>query len=120
MKPYHLFLFTAMLVFVACSKLFPPKDSFKAKLIASFCAFHIVQIEDGDKKGYGMDWTSPSGQQYKNVFAVKNHCDFVKAGLKVGDSFTAAIVDEPGDKACAVCFGYMDTPPLQWNIKVIQ
>jgi hypothetical protein len=120
MKPYYLFLIMTMLVSAACSKMFPPKDSFKAKLLASFCAHHIVQIEDTDKKGYGMDWTAPSGQQYKNVFTVKNHCDFVMAELKVGDSFTAAIVDEPGGKACAVCFGYMDTPPLQWNIKVIQ
>ena len=120
MKSSNIFLFAVLLMFSACSKLSTPKGSFKARLLASFCAYHIVQVEDADKKGYAMDWTSPSGQQYKNVFTVKNHCDFVKAGLKVGDSFTATIVDEPSDTSCVVCFGFMETPPLQWNIRVVE
>jgi hypothetical protein len=118
MKPYHLFLFPALLLFFACSKPHAPEGSFKAKLLASFCAFHIVQIEDGN--GSGMDWADPSGKQYKNVFTVKNHCDFAKTGLKVGDRFTAVIIEEPLETSCAVCFGFMETPPLQWNIRVIE
>lgn len=120
MKSYHLFLFVTLVLFFSCSKLLSPKDSFKAKLLASFCGFHIVQIEDAHGKGYGMDWTDPAGKDYKNVFTVKNHCDFVKAGLKVGDSFTAVIVNAPNEKTCAVCYGYMETPPLQWNIRVVK
>lgn len=120
MKCYHFVLLVTLFFFSSCSKLLHPQGSFKAKLLASFCAFHIVQIEDTDGKRYGMDWTDPSGKQYKNVFTVKNHCDFSKAGLKVGDSFTAAVVETPGETTCAVCFGYMETPPLQWNIQVVQ
>ena len=120
MKPYHLLLFFGLALLSACSKPYPPQGSFKAKLVASFCAFQIVQITDADGKGKGMDWTDPSGKLYKNVFTVKNHCDFGKAGLKVGDTFNAMIIDEPVETSCAVCMGFMETPPLQWNIKVIE
>ncbi len=119
MKLYHGLIILSLTLFAACSKPFPPQGSFRAKLVASFCAFHIVQIEDADGKGRGMDWTDPSGKQYKNVFTVKNYCDFGKTGLKVGDNFTAIIVEEPQDTNCAVCMGFMETPPLQWNIKVL-
>lgn len=117
MKPYHLLFFVALFFFSACRKPHASEGRFKAKLLASFCAFHIVQIEDG--KGLGMDWTDPSGKEYKNVFTVKNHCDFGLAGLKVGDKFTAIIMDKPIEATCAGCDGFMETPPLQWNIKLI-
>lgn len=119
MKTVHLFLFFVFVLFSACSKPYPPSGSFKAKLLASFCAFHIVQITDADGKGQGVDWSDHSGKHYTNVFTVKNYCDFGTAGLKVGDSFTAVIVEEPQITNCSVCMGFMDTPPLQWNIKVI-
>ena len=119
MKSYHLLAFSALLLFSACSKSYAPEGSFKAKLLASFCAYHIVQIEDADGKGRGMDWTDPSGKEYKNVFTVKNHCDFAKKGIKVGDTFNAVIINEPVETSCVVCMGFMETPPLQWNIKVI-
>lgn len=119
MKLYHALAILVITLFAACSKPFPPQGIFRAKLVASFCAFQIVQIEDADGKGRGMDWTDPAGKPYKNVFTVKNHCDFGKAGLKVGDSFTAIIVEEPQDTTCAICMGFMETPPLQWNIKVV-
>jgi hypothetical protein len=118
MKSYHLLFVGCLLFLSACMKPFPSQGNFNAKLVASFCGFHIVEILDADSKDRGMDWTDPGGKQYKNVFAVKNHCDFVKAGLKVGDSFTAVIIDESQDRTCAVCYGYMETPPLQWNIRV--
>ncbi|QNA45736.1 hypothetical protein [Lacibacter sediminis] len=120
MKPYHLLLVCALLLIAACSKLYPPEGNFKAKLLASFCAFHIVQIEDADGKGRGMDWTDPSGKEYKNVFTVKNHCDFGKTGIKVGDTFKAVIIDKPVETNCAVCMGFMETPPFQWNIRVVE
>lgn len=117
MKSYRLLVFAALLLFSACSKSYEPEGSFNAKLLASFCAFHIVQIED--ERG-GMNWNDPSGKQYKNVFTVKNHCDFAKSGLKAGDRFTAVIVQEAQETNCAVCMGFMETPPLQWNIRVIE
>lgn len=120
MKSYYHLVVAALLVFSACSKSYAPEGNFKAKLLASFCAFHIVQIEDADGNGGGMDWTDPSGKQYKNVFTVKNHCDFAKSGLKAGDRFTAVIVQEARETNCAVCMGFMDTPPLQWNIRVLE
>jgi hypothetical protein len=120
MKPYHFLFIVALVVFSACDKPYPPQGSFNAKLVASFCAFQIVQIVDADGKGQGMDWKDPSGKQYTNVFTVNNHCDFTLAGLKTGDSFKAVIVEQPTISTCAVCFGYMDTPPLKWNIKVVE
>jgi hypothetical protein len=118
MKLYHLLL---MILFVAaCTKPYTPEGTFQARLVASFCAFQIVQIVDVDGKGRGMDWTDPSGKEYKNVFTVKNHCDFAKAGIKVGDTFKAEIIDKPVETNCAVCMGFMETPPLQWNIRVME
>jgi hypothetical protein len=117
MKSYYLLFFIFLLLFSACSKSYAPEGNFKAKLLASFCAYHIVQIEDG--RG-GMDWTDPTGKEYKNVFTVKNHCDFAKTGIKVGDTFKAVIIDEPVETDCAVCMGFMETPPLQWNIRVVE
>ena len=38
---------------------------FKARLIVSFCAFHIVQIEDSAFYGYGMNWTNAEGKEYR-------------------------------------------------------
>ena len=119
MKSYYLLFFISLLLFSACSKPYAPEGDFKAKLLASFCAYHIVQIEDADGKGAGMDWTDPSGKEYKNVFTVKNHCDFAKTGIKVGETFKAVIIEKPVETNCTVCLGFMETPPLQWNIRVI-
>lgn len=121
MKPYHLLFFFAFVFFSACDKPFPPQGTFNAKLVASFCAYQIVQILDTDGKDQCMmDWKDSSGKQYTNVFTVNNHCDFATAGLKVGDTFSAVIVEEPTITNCAVCLGYMETPPIKWNIKVVE
>lgn len=117
MKPYHLFIIVLLLI-TACSKPCLPEGSFKAKLVASFCGFHIVQVEDSNATGLGMDWTDPSGKEYKNVFTVKNPCDIANAGLKTGDSFTSQIIDIPQQVSCVICDGFMETPPLKWSIKV--
>ncbi len=96
-----------------------PNGTFKAKLLASFCAFHIVQIQDSAYYNQGMDWTDSQGKQYQHVFAVKNHCDFAKANIKAGDIFSCTILKEDGDANCVVCMGFMETPPLQKNVKVV-
>lgn len=119
MKPYHLLLFFVVFTLTACNKHSSSQRAFEAKLLTSFCAFHIVQITDVDGKEQGMNWTDPSGKEFKNVFTVKNHCDFGKAGLKVGDRFKAVILDKPVETNCASCMGFIETPQLQWNIQVI-
>lgn len=119
MKSYHLILLVALVLFSACSKQ-SVKGRFKAKLIDSFCAFNIVQIQDTKGNAKGMDWTNSAGTQYKNVFTVQNFCEFNAAGVKEGETFSAEIVEDANGPACAVCYGYMETPPLQLSIRVIQ
>jgi hypothetical protein len=101
-----------------CDKILPETPPVKMKLLASFCAFHIVEIQDAAYYNYGTNWTNSQGTAYKHVFAVVNHCDFVQSGVKVGDVFTAAITEKIEDSTCAVCLGFMETPPLQHAIKV--
>ena len=51
---------------------------FKARLIASFCAFQIVKIEDSLLQL----WDEPDnalGKKYQHVFTIKHHCEFVNA-----------------------------------------
>lgn len=119
MKPYLsvllLFLFT-----VSCSKEKLPEGRFEAKLVASFCSYNIVEITDSRFKNAGLEWKNASGKQYNNVFTVKNYCEFAKSGIKTGDRFYAIIADSATETNCAVCLGYMDTPPLQLNIKVVE
>ena len=88
---------------------------FKAKLVATLCGQHIVQIEDSNFYKLGTDW-----KEYKHVFAVANHCDFVKKGLKSGDVFTCTIVEKAEEENCIVCEAYMETPELKRNVKVMQ
>jgi hypothetical protein len=106
-------------LFSACSKDKNPKGVFRAKLVASFCAYNIVEIQDKKYYDLGMEWTAPNGTVNKNVFTVYNHCDFGKEGMKVNDVFTCRIIERPVSESCAVCFGYMDTPPLNRNIEVV-
>ena len=110
-----------LLFFTAsCSKNKLPEGRFEAKLVASFCSYNIVEITDSRFKNAGLDWKDGTGKQYKNVFTVKNYCDFGKAGLKTGDRFTAILVDSATEDGCAVCMGYLETPPLQLTIKVVE
>ncbi len=105
--------------FSSCSKNENTEGVFKAKLVASFCAYNIVEIQDESSFGLGMNWKDSGGKEYKNVFAVANFCDFAKNGLKVNDVFNCRIVERPLNESCAVCFGYMETPPLNRNIEVV-
>ncbi|RXK62537.1 hypothetical protein ESA94_05930 [Lacibacter luteus] len=119
MKPYHLILFAIILI-SSCRKPCLPERSFKARLLASFCGYHIVQVEDGHGTYWGMNWTNSAGTSYPNVFTVANTCDFMKLGLKAGESFMATVIELPEQDNCAVCDGYMETPPLKRSIKVIR
>ncbi|NCU02913.1 MAG: hypothetical protein GXC73_02905 [Chitinophagaceae bacterium] len=119
MKSYHLFLMTGLMLLSACAKQ-SVKGQFKAKLIDSFCVFNIVQIENAKGSVKGMNWTNSAGTQYKNVFTVQNFCDFNAAGIQEGETFTAELIEDATNQACAVCYGYMETPPLQLSIRVIQ
>lgn len=115
----YLVLFSGMLLSsFQCEKFANETPPIKMKLLASFCAFHIVEIQDAAYHNYGTDWTNGQGTSYKHVFSVRNHCDFVRSGVKVGDVFTASITNEVKDSTCAVCMGYMETPPVQHSVKV--
>ena len=92
---------------------------FRARLTASFCAFHIVQIEDSAFYSYGMNWTNAEGKEYQHVFSIKNHCDFMNANVKTGEIFTCSIVDKAAVSNCSFCEGFLDSPPLRHNIRVV-
>ena len=94
--------------------------TFKAQLKISFCAFNIVQIKDSVFFHYGMSWTDAMGKTYKNVFSVKNHCDFKKDQLKVDEIFTCRIVDKSIVDTCVSCMGFMETPAIAHNIELIR
>ena len=93
------------------------KDStyaeFKIKIVAQFCAYTIVEIQDEEYYSLGMDW-----EQYKHVFTVENPCD-LPAALKVGDVVGCRIIPQPINTSCVVCMGFMETPPLKSSILVI-
>jgi hypothetical protein len=121
MKAFQLLIavFTVIIV-TGCTKEKNKEGVFKAKLVASFCAYNIVEIQDERFYDLGMNWTSPNGTFYKNVFAVSNFCDFGFSGVKVNDVFNCRIIEKPLNESCAVCSGYMDTPPLNRNIEVVE
>ncbi|WP_407526571.1 hypothetical protein PDL71_05705 [Lacibacter sp. MH-610] len=88
---------------------------FKAKLVATLCGQHIVQIEDPKFYKLGINW-----KEYQHVFAVANHCDFVKAGLKAGDTFTCTIVEKAEEENCIMCEAFMETPEMKRYVKVVK
>ncbi len=106
--------------FTGCEKEEVTSQKFQAKLLASFCGFHIVQIRDSAFYKYGMNWTNSQGIAYEHVFAVKNHCSFVKAKVKPGEIFNCVVIENAKPINCVVCSGFMETPPLTHDIKVIK
>ncbi|WP_407526568.1 hypothetical protein PDL71_05700 [Lacibacter sp. MH-610] len=108
------------LSFSSCSKEEKAEGVFKAKLIASFCAYNIVEIQDKNYFNLGMTWTSPSGTVYNNVFTVSNYCDFNAKGIKVNELFDCRILEKETQDGCGICYGYMETPPLNRNIEVVK
>jgi hypothetical protein len=112
---FYLILLFAGIVSFQCKSSRKLSGTFKAKLIATLCGQHIVQIEDAGFYKLGTSW-----KEYKHVFAVANHCDFVKAGLKAGDSFTCAITEKATEENCMICDAFMETPALKHYVKVEQ
>jgi hypothetical protein len=112
---FIVFLFALSICHLQCNSHQKLTGTFKAKLVATLCGQHIVQIEDSKFYKLGTDW-----KEYKNVFAVANHCDFVKAALKSEDTFNCMIVEKADEENCIVCEAYMETPDLKRNIKVIK
>lgn len=100
---------------VNCNSAKKLNGTFKAKLVASLCSQHIVEIEDSSFYTLGIDW-----KEYKHVFAVNNHCDFIKTPLKVGDIFTCKIMKAAIQENCISCEAFMETPELKRNIEVVQ
>lgn len=90
----------------------------KMKLLASFCAHHIVQVQDSAYYDLGITWTNSQGTTYEHVFAVKNHCDFAKAGLVAAQEFMASVVTRAETENCTTCLGFMETPPRVHNLRV--
>lgn len=95
-------------------------EVFEATLVDAFCAFNIVAIEDPAFYKLGMKWKNAQGNTLEHVFSVGNPCDFNKEQLRKGDRFRCKIIETPRDTTCAVCLGYMETPPLTYHIEVIR
>lgn len=95
-------------------------QTFQSKLIASFCAYNIVQIQDSAFYHYGTEWTNTEGVTFQHVFAVKNHCDFSTAKLKINDTFSCQVVEKPTIENCDVCMGFMEVPKVQHFISVVK
>jgi hypothetical protein len=110
----------SFVLFSSCNKEKRAKNVFKVKLVASLCAFNIVEIQDKSFYNLGMSWKDSGGKEYKNVFAVANFCDFGKSELKVNDVFYCRIIERPLNEDCGVCKAFMETPPLNRNIEVVK
>lgn len=104
---------------LACEKA-TDEQVFEAKLLDSFCAFNIISIEDPAFYSLGMKWKNSQGTTLEHVFSVANPCDFNASGVKKGETFRCRIIKEPRNNSCAVCMGFMETPPLSYSIEVVR
>ena len=95
-------------------------QKFNAKLKKSFCAYSIVEIVDSLHFSYGMNWTDKEGIEYKNVFAVKNYCEFNKYQIRENETFVCQLVRDAPSNNCITCEGVLYTPPLNHHVKVIR
>lgn len=118
--------FCILIFFVSCHPNAKPvqqkniAQTFKSKLIVSFCAFYVVQIQDSAFYHHGMEWTNAQGVTYQHVFTIKNYCDFSAANLKTDEIFNCTIVEKPTTESCNVCMGFMEAPSLQHCITVVK
>ncbi len=109
------FLLTA-----GCSSARRVAVSYEGKIIAFYCAFAVVEIQNPDVFEEGIEWRDGRGTLHRNVFTVANICDFYKAGLRVGDRFEFSNLKEAVEKQCEVCLGYMETPSYYKTIQVLR
>ncbi len=93
-------------------KLVESKQQFEVKVVATLCAFTVVEVQTHEFQQLGTDW-----EQYKHVFKVGNYCD-LPADLKEGDLLKCYIIEKPIIDQCASCRAFMETPSLSRNIKV--
>lgn len=122
-----LLLFFISAGFVSCEKCEEPSSDkstgindqkrnssavFSAKLVRSFCAYNIVEILDSAFYSYGMNWTDPEGNVYRNAFTVENYCEFNKHLLGEQEIFNCQVVDNAQPNDCYKCEGFLYTPPL--------
>jgi hypothetical protein len=113
-------LFFCSFLLANCNSARQLSGTFKAKLVGGICGYHIIEILDSNFYRLGISWKNSEGKQYQHVFAVNNHCDFVKAQLQTGDVFNCEIIEKAIEENCMTCEAYMETPELKRNVKVIQ
>lgn len=92
----------------------------KGKLIAAYCAFYVVEIQNPDVFEEGVDWRTGDGTVLSNTFTIGNFCDFSRSGVKVGDTFEYQVVKDSVSNNCMVCLGYLEAPSLYKNIRVVK
>jgi hypothetical protein len=95
-------------------KLAASKQEFEVKVVATLCAYTIVEVQTPQLQQLGIDW-----EQYKHVFKVGNPCD-LPADLKVGDVLKCYLIEKPIVEQCVFCRAFLETPSLSRNIKVVQ
>jgi hypothetical protein len=95
-------------------------QTYRGQLVAAYCAFAVVDIQNPDVFEEGVEWRDGSGTLHRNTFTVANICDFYKAGIRVGETFEYRLKQVPSEKDCEVCLGYMETPSLRKTIEVIR
>jgi hypothetical protein len=85
-------------------------NTFKVKVERRFCAYTILSIQDPEYYSKGIDWDN-----LQHVFSVGNFCD-LPANLVVGEAYQCEIIDKPIIENCNVCMGFMETPPIKYNV----
>ena len=90
------------------------EQEFEVKVVASFCAFTIVEIKDPLFYELGTDW-----KEYKNVFTVANPCDLPES-LQIGATYRCRIIQKAEKDGCIQCEGFMETPSLSRLVKLSQ
>jgi len=92
---------------------------YKGVLVKSgICSQKVVEVI-GEKEGLRFEesWTDESSNKtYRNVFSVKNICDF-PGDIKEGDTISFRKGKEV--KQCAVCMAYTPVPETHVEIEVI-
>ncbi|MFN8264691.1 MAG: hypothetical protein U0T11_01390 [Chitinophagaceae bacterium] len=93
---------------------------YKGKLLAAYCAFYVVEIQNPDVFEEGIDWRTGEGTIISNAFTIGNFCDFSGSSIKVGDTFEYQVLKDSVSNNCMVCLGYLEAPSLYKNIRVVK
>ncbi|MFL9481651.1 hypothetical protein ACI6Q2_02660 [Chitinophagaceae bacterium LWZ2-11] len=101
----------------------PQPGVIRAKLIYKSCASVVIQIEDSSYYYLGQSkWRRTSSQpEYKNVFMVRNSCEFLKQDIIQGQIFYfRKINDQSGNIGCTQCLTNDNTPYARLSIQVTE